>query len=351
MLTNFFISVAISFFLSFIITPLVRNFLVSKNLVEDPVKKQQKTHNATATAHLPRGGGVPIFIGIIAASALLLPLDRQLISIFIAMSLTLIVGLFDDIYDISPKLRLATNIVAALVVVGSGIGIAYISNPLGGVFDLSFIRIEFDLFGPHSIWVISDIIAVIWIVWCMNITGWSGGVEGQLPGFVGISAIFIGLLGLKFSQDIQQWPVIILAGAVAGAYLGFLPFNFNPQTIMPGYSAKSLAGFSLGVLSILSGAKLATLFLLLAIPMLDAIFVLVRRLSQGRSLVKSDGQHLHHLLLRLGWSRQKIAILYWMVSLGLGLATLLLNTQQKLFVLVLVVVLFAITLSKIYQRI
>ena len=351
MLLNFSLSVVIAFVVSFIITPIVRNFLISKNLVEDPVQKQQKTQNATATTPVPRGGGVSIFLGIIISSSLLLPLDRQLLSIFIALTLTLIVGLFDDVFDISPKLRLATNIVAALVVVGSGIGIAYISNPFGGVFDLSFLRIEFDFLGPHSIWVISDIIAVLWIVWCMNITGWSGGVEGQLPGFVGISAIFIGLMGLKFSQDIQQWPVIILAGAVAGAYLGFLPFNFNPQTIMPGYSAKSLAGFSLGVLSILSGAKLATLFLLLAIPMLDAVFVLFRRFVQGRSLVRSDGQHLHHLLLKIGWSRQKIAILYWLVSLALGLATLLLNTQQKLIVLIVVAVLFALSLSKIYRHI
>jgi len=349
--TNFFYSLLIAFALSFIATPLVRNFLVKRSLVEDPIKKQKKDKNSTATTAVPRGGGVPIFLGIVVSVLMFLPLDRQLVSILIAMTLTLGVGIFDDLFDISPKLRLVTNITAAIIVVASGIGIAYISNPFGGVFDLSFIRIEFDWFGPHSIWLISDLLAIFWIVWCMNITGWSGGVEGQLPGFVGISALFIGLLGLKFSQDIQQWPVIILAGAVAGAYFGFLPFNFYPQTIMPGYSAKSLAGFSLGVLSILSGAKLATLFLLLAIPMLDAIFVIGRRYFQGRSLVKPDGQHLHHLLLRLGWSRQKIAILYWLVSLCLGLATLLLNTQQKLYVFIALIVTFTFSLIKIYRHI
>lgn len=349
--TNFFFSLLIAFVLSFVATPVVRNFLVSHSLVEDPIKKQKKDKNSTATAAVPRGGGVPIFLGVIVSVLLFLPLDRQLVSIIIALTLTLVVGIFDDLFDISPKLRLTTNIIAAIIVVASGIGIAYISNPFGGVFDLSFIRIEFDWFGPHSIWLISDLLAIFWIVWCMNITGWSGGVEGQLPGFVGISALFIGLLGLKFSQDIQQWPVIILAGAVSGAYFGFLPFNFYPQTIMPGYSAKSLAGFSLGVLSILSGAKLATLFLLLAIPMLDAIFVIGRRYVQGRSLVKPDGQHLHHLLLRLGWSRQKIAVLYWLVSLSLGLATLLLNTQQKLYIFILVIITFTVSLIKIYRHI
>ena len=63
----------------------------------------------------------------------------------------------------------------------------------------------------------------------MNIVGWSSGVDGQLPGFVAISAIFIGLLGLRYSTDTTQWPVIVLSLSVAGAYLGFLPFNFFPQ--------------------------------------------------------------------------------------------------------------------------
>ena len=160
------------------------------------------------------------------------------------------------------------------MVVSAGIGIAYISNPFGGIINLSQPQIHFNLFGPHSIWVIADLLAIFWIMWCMNFVGWAAGVEGQLPGFVTIAAIFIGILGLRYSTDTTQWPVIILAFIVAGAYLGFLPWNFYPQKIMPGYSGKSMAGLLLAILSILSGAKLATLIFLLGIPMLDAIFVL-----------------------------------------------------------------------------
>ena len=113
--TNFFFSLIIAFILSFVATPLVRNFLVSRSLVEDPVKKQKKDKNSTATAAIPRGGGVPIFLGIIVSVLLFLPLDRQLISIIIALTLTLAVGIFDDLFDISPKLRLVTNITAAII--------------------------------------------------------------------------------------------------------------------------------------------------------------------------------------------------------------------------------------------
>ena len=224
---SFLLAIIISTGISFFITPLVRDFFISKNWVESPKEKQKKTHNATAISSVPRGGGVPIFIAVLITSIIFLPIDKHLIGIILASLITLIVGLFDDVKDISPKIRLLFNIFVALVIVASGIGIAFISNPFtGGVFDLSFLKINFNFFGPHSIWVISDVLAIFWIVWCMNIVGWATGVDGQLPGFVAISAFFIGLLAIHYSTDITQWPVIILAGAVCGSYLGFLPFNF-----------------------------------------------------------------------------------------------------------------------------
>lgn len=339
------------FIISLLVTPLVRNYLISRSLVEDPVKKQNLTHNATALTSVPRGGGIPVYLGIVTSIFLFLPHDQHFWGIFLGLTLTMIIGFIDDLYDISPKLRLATNVLAALIVVGSGIGIGYISSPLGGSIDISFWRYNFELFGPHSIWVIPDLLALFWIVWCMNITGWSGGVEGQLPGFVGISALFISFLGLRFSQDISEWPVIILGLAVSGAYFGFLPYNFYPQSIMTGYGAKSIAGFSLAVLSILSGAKFATLFLLLAIPMLDAGFVLLRRFRLRRSLIKSDGEHLHHLLLKSGWSRPKIALFYWLVSLVLGVVSLFTTTVEKILLIILVALVFLFVSIKIYRRI
>lgn len=344
------LSIIISFIVSLLLTPLIIKLFVSRGWVEDPQIKQQKTRNATATSPVPRGGGLSIFFGIFLTVLFFLPLDKHLFGIFFACLLTVIVGFWDDVKDINPKFRLFTNLLAALIIVASGIGIAYVSNPFGGVIDLSFLTYNFNFLGNHSIWIISDLLAIVWIVWCMNVVGWSAGVEGQLPGFVSISAMFIGLLGLRYASDITQWPVIILAGAVAGAHLGFLPFNFFPQKIMPGYSGKSLAGLLLAILGILSGAKLATLVLLLGIPMIDAVYVIINRLRSGRSPLTGGPDHLHHQLLKSGWSRSQISIFYLTCSFIFGLAAMFLNSQQKFYAFLGIVLVFVSFIIKFSRR-
>lgn len=345
-------SFAISFLIVYLTTPLVIKLFHRFNWVTARVKKAKQDGNYTATTPVPRGAGLSIFVGIIITILIFLPLDKHLVGIVLASLFILIIGLIDDIYDISPVFRLFSNIVATLIVVASGIGIAYISNPFGGVIDLSFLQYTFNSFGStHTIWILSDLLAIIWITWCLNIVGWSAGVDGQLPGFVAISAFFISLLALKFSTDTTQWPVVILGMAVSGAYLGFLPYNFFPQKIMPGYSGKSLAGFFLAILSILSGAKLATLFFLIGIPMLDAVFVIFDRLKHHQSPFAPSANHLHHILLARGWGRRRIAIFYWSLSLFMGIISLYLNSQQKFyFFLGLVFVFVAVTL-KYFKRI
>ncbi|HPD44636.1 MAG TPA: MraY family glycosyltransferase [Candidatus Woesebacteria bacterium] len=332
MISQFIISLIVASLISLMTTPLVRNFFIKRNWVEYPWEKQKKTKNATALAPVPRGGGIPVYLAVVLTIILFLPLDKHLLGIIIACTINLLVGVADDLWDLSPGFRLITNVLAALAIVISGIGIAFLSNPFGGVIDFSLWRYDFTLFGlPHSIWIVSDLLAIIWITWCTNIVGWSTGVDGQLPGLVVIAATFIGILGLRFHNDITQWPVIVLAGALAGAYLGFLPYNIFPQSIMPGYGGKSLAGLLLAVLAILSGAKLATLILLLSVPMVDAIFVIIRRLLNHQSIFQSDNRHLHHQLLRLGWKRSQIAVFYWLVSLLFGIISLFLNSTQKFY--------------------
>ena len=333
------LSVITSFLLSFLLTPLVRNFFISRGWVEDPVLKQQKTGNATATKIVPRGGGIAVFISLIVTTLLFTPLNHQLIFIFLATFFNLIIGVWDDIKDISPKIRLITNLISAVIIVASGISITFLTNPFGGIIEFSSYRI------------ISIILTIFWIIWCINITGWSAGIEGQLPGYVSVSAFIIGVLGLRFSNDPNQLPLIILSGALSGAYLGFLPFNFYHQSIQPGYSGKSLAGFMLAVLSLLSGAKLATLIILLGLPMLDAIFAIVRRFLKHQPIYLGDNFHLHHQLLKNGWSRPKIAIFYWSVTLIFGIISLYLNSQQKIYALVALAALFFGFILKYYRRI
>jgi len=332
-----YLSISITFYL----TPLTI-FLAKKfGFVDDYQKRPHPAH--THKGIIPRAGGLPIFLGIFIPLLLLVPLTKQITGIIAGSFVLIIVGIWDDKKDRSPYLRLATNALAALLAIGAGVGIPYLTNPLGGaVIHLDQWIIPINLFGNHSIIVWADLFALIWIVWMMNTIGWSGGIDGQMPGFVAISSIVIGILSLRFiSTDPSQIAVTLLAFTTAGAFLGFLPWNFFPQKIMPGYGGKTLAGFMLAVLSILSFSKLGTALLVLAIPIIDAVFILIKRIGSGKSPVFASSGHLHHHLLNLGWGKRRIAAFYWIVSAITGIAALTLNSQQKIFAFALVVVLIS----------
>lgn len=326
----------VSFFIAFAVTPLAIKIAGKIGLIDDP--KKNKHPKTTHTYPVPRGGSIPILAALIITSLVFLPLDKHLIGILAGALFAGTIGILDDRFNLNPYFRLLTCFVAAGAVVAAGIGIAFVSNPLtGGIIDLSWPQLNFSFFGgTHSLWILSSLFALFWIAWCMNFVGWAGGVEGQLPGFVAIAATTIGILSFRFSADITQWPVIILAAITAGAYLGFLPFNFYPQKIMPGYGGKTLAGFLLAVLSILATAKVGALIVVLGLPLADALYTLSRRLIKGQSPFWGDRKHLHHRLLDAGLSKKQIALLYWAVTLFLGILALNLNSKQKFYTMIMV---------------
>ncbi|MFH1561518.1 MAG: MraY family glycosyltransferase [Patescibacteria group bacterium] len=318
----------VSLLVAFLSTPLVIVLSRKLNWLEDAQQRSLSYSNVTHQGALPRGGGIGIFLAIVVGVSMFLPINPQVQAIFLATLLTVTVGVIDGIKDIKPVIRLLTNALAAMIIIRSGITINFITNPLGGIINLN------QTIGPFQF---SQLLTLFWITWSMNFVGWSAGVAGQLPGFVAITSLVVGALSLRFvSGDINQWPVIVLAGSLAGAYLGFLPFNFYRQKIMPGYSAKSLAGLLLATLAILSGAKLATVILTLAVPTTDAIWAIVRRLKNRQSPFKADSEHLHHLLLKVGVPQPLVAVIYWSFSAILGLIVLQLNSQQKVWAIVMV---------------
>jgi len=322
--------------LGLVITPLVILFYKKMKWLDDP--KKNKHVKVVHKYPVPRGGGIVIFLTILIVSLKYLPVDKHLIGIMLGALILMIVGVIDDVKNLSPYWRLGLGFLAAGIVVGAGIGVPYISNPLGaGVINLSQPQIQIFLLGKvRTIWILADIMALFWIVGAMHFVNWSKGLDGQLPGIVVVAAIVIGLLSMQFVDDVTQWPVIILAASLAGAYLGFLPFNFYPQKIMPGYGGGVLAGYFLAVLSILSGAKVATAILVLGVPLMDAIYSVIRRVMQGKSPVWGDRGHLHHKLMDSGWGKRRIAVFYWLVSLVLGVVALKLNSEQKLYTIVLI---------------
>lgn len=314
-------------------------FLSEKfGLVDDP--KKNKHQKVIHTYPVPRAGGLAVYLGIFCSALLFLPLDKHLFAILLGATFIAILGLLDDKYNINPYIRVFILILISIIPVASGIGISFLSNPFGGIIDLSNPKISFEFLGKiRNIWIMADIFAICWIFFLMNIINMGAkGVDGQLPGVSAIAAIFIAILSFQYSADITQWPVIILASITAGAFLGFLPWNFYPQKIMPGYSGSTLAGYLLSILSILSTTKVGTLFVVLSIPIIDTFYTIVRRIISGKSPVWGDRGHLHHRLLDSGLSKRMVAIFYWLGALILGLFAISLNAQLKSYTILIVAI-------------
>lgn len=328
-LISFATPLALAALVSFGVTGLVIKYGKRLKIIDDP--KSHIHPKVVHTTPVPRGGGLPIFAAIAIGALLFLPLSNQrVLAVLVGTLLLAIVGFIDDRFEerVSPYLRLGINILAALVVIVSGVGIPYITNPLGGTIYLDQPQI---CFAGHCLWLLADLFALVWLVGMQNIVGWSSGVDGQMPGFVIIAASVMGFMSLKFGTDLNQIPAIILAGLTAGAYLGFLPWNWFPQKILPGYGGKSLAGFLLGLLAIVSGAKVGAMILVLGIPIIDAVLVVIKRLRAGKSPVWGGPDHLHHSLLKIGWGKRRIAVFYWTISGLLAILALNLNSGSKYF--------------------
>ena len=319
---------------TYFITPAVISLAKKWGMVDDPAK--HKHPKVIHTYPTPRGGGMAIYVGILIASILFLPLDKHIVGILAGATIILVMGILDDKYDLNPYLRLGLGFMAAAAPIISGIGISFISSPAGGIIDLSHPQINFNFLGEaRSIWLLSDSFALIWIVFMMNMLNMGAkGVDGQLTGVVAIAAATIAVLSLKFSADIAQWPVIILAVITASAFLGFLPWHTYPQKIMPSYGGATLAGYLLAVLSILSTTKVGTLMVVLGVPLIDTGYTIIRRLASGKSPVWGDRGHLHHRLLDIGWSKRKVAMFYWFITAVLGILALNLKTASKLYTMV-----------------
>lgn len=241
-------------------------------------------------------------------------------------------GLLDDKFDLSPYIRFGLNISAALIAVYAGVTVPFITNPLGGI--LHFTDFGVNILG--NTYHIGDALAVVWIVWVMNMLNWSKGVDGQMPGIAAISAFVIGIAAFRFvSVEELSLTTSLISFIVGGAALGFLFYNFYPAKIFPGYSA-TILGYFIGILSITSGVKLATAVLVMGVPSVDAAITIIRRILTKRSPFWHDRGHLHHLLLNYGMGHRSIAVFYWFMSLLLGFVALSASSRGKLFVIILV---------------
>ncbi len=331
--------ILIPFFISFLIalfsTPLTIKFARKYGLVDDPSKRPHPAHIQNRI--VPRAGGLSLYLAIIIPLLVFIPLSKSVAGIILGLSLLLLIGLLDDyLKNLSPFPRLGIQFLAALIVVASGVGITFTTNPFGGILRLDEIIWTINFLGTHTIIVIADLFALIWITGMMNMINWANGVDGQTPSIVIVAAVVIGILSFRLFQagDPNQLTIALIAFITAGACLGFQIFHWYPAKIFLGFAGTTILGFLIATLSIMSGAKLATALLVLLIPAIDFGYTVIRRIVSKKSPFFGDQQHLHHLLLKRGWSHSQIALFYFVTSAVLGFAAINLESAGKLFTVV-----------------
>jgi len=317
-----------AFLLSAILILLVKKVAVKVGAIDYPSKI--KIHKKPT----PRLGGVAIFL----AFVLLIIFDlvwghrivgealelRHIVGLLIGGAIIVGTGIIDDIKGLKPGYKFLGQVVAALVVIFSGIGIDFLASPFGSQLDLGIIRIPISFAeSTFQIVLLADLFALIWILGMVNTANFLDGLDG-LVGGIGLIASFV-IFFLSLRPQVNQPEVAYLAAAFAGAILGFLIFNFNPAKIFAGDSGAMLIGFVIGVLAIINGAKIATALLIMGFPILDVAWAILRRLIKGRSPFKGDKKHFHHRLLELGLSQRQAVLVFYFFGICFGLAAFFLQ--------------------------
>lgn len=320
----------IAFLLSFIGTKFVGQLALRCQIVDKPLV-DRKVHQKAK----PLMGGLAIFLSLVITIVIILFTSRYLTGGeishwhyfgFLLGGLILMVGgFFDDRYDLPPWFSILAPVLAALSAIVFGIEVEKLTNPLGGIVYLT----------P---WV-SDILVFVWLMIVMYTTKFLDGLDGLATGVSGMGAFMIMLLSLSIAYF--QPDVALLSALALGAFLGFWFWNFHPATIFLGEGGSTFVGYTLGILAVISGGKLATLLLVLGIPILDVIWVIIRRWSKGglKQVFKADRKHLHHRLLDLKWTQRRIVLSYILIAGSFGTAALFLQSREKFLALVILTLL------------
>ena len=361
-ITTYIVPFLLAFGLVILLTLLIKKLALKWQIVDRPgVSPERKIQKAS----VPLLGGLAIFLsfslvmlGYTLFSDRVLGgymLPKYLIGITIGGLLLMIGGFLDDKYNLKPRRQIIWPILACLVIIASGIGITYITNPFGGTVYLDNIKIKlFTLDGlPYYFTLFADVFGFIWLLSMMYTTKLLDGLDGLVSGMTTIGAIVIFFLSLN--KEVAQPETALLAIILAGASLGFLLFNFHPARIFLGEGGSLWTGFMLGVLSIISGAKIATTLLIMGIAILDVIWVIIRRLffEKKSPFGTADRKHLHFRLLDVGLSHRQAVLFLWFFSLCFGLTALFFKGQQKLITLIVlatVMLILALILAVAYNK-
>lgn len=290
-------AIIVCFILTVLLTPIIKKIAIKIGAVDWP--NERKVHRKA----MPRLGGLAIYCSFLIGVVIFLDDLTPILPILTGSFIIVTVGLLDDMMQLSAKVKFTGQLVAALVTVYQGIRIEFITLPFGE-------RLEFDVFAIP--------ITIIWIIAITNAINLIDGLDGLAAGISSIALLTISILAIVMGDSISA----LLGMMLLGSTLGFLVFNFYPARIFMGDTGSLFLGYMLSVLAIIGLYKHVTVsslivpIIILGIPIVDTTFAIIRRIIHKKPIMKPDKFHLHHSIIRLGFThRQTVIILYMMSGL------------------------------------
>ena len=320
------IAFLLAFITSFVVTPY--SIKLARRIGAVDIPKDERRIN---TRPMPRLGGIAVILGFVVSIIYLVTIMSiegtfnlfgqeeygiKLLGFLGGIIVLAITCIIDDSKGLEPFTKLAGQIIAAIIVVYSGIRIENLNLPFFNSIGLSY--------------TVSIIITLGWIIGITNAINLIDGLDGLSTGIGIISCLSLLII---FSLNYSPLIAILLVTALAGALVGFLPFNFNPAKTFMGDTGSNFLGFSLAVISILGVAKTYTAIVIiaplivLALPIFDTIWAIIRRVISGKSIkaiVIPDRGHLHHRLMTKGYSQKQAVLILYAISATLGMFAVIL---------------------------
>ncbi len=332
-------AIAVAFVLAavvaLVITPTIGRFVRGKGILDHPSPRRVNQRP------LPRGGGVAVMMAFVVVGGGLVLFGGgipgvqgqqgikglQLVGLFGGAILAAGIGALDDAIDLRARWQLLGQVGVALVAVAVGISFGLIGDPFGpGTF-------------TFPVWV-GVAFTVLWIVGMINSINFIDGLDGLSSGIGLIAAVTLGVLSL--TMEVGQPFIAVMCFTLAGGLLGFLRWNFHPAVIFQGTAGVMFLGYTLAVLSILGTAKVVVALLVLGVPIIDSFWVIVRRVSSGRSPFSPDRGHIHHRLLDLGLSHRATVLLIYAICVTLGVMSLFVSAAASVYAFLGILVAFGV---------
>lgn len=280
---------------------------------------------------IPRFGGIAIYLGIMVSFYRLIPWNQQIFGIVLGGTLMLLIGIYDDLRGLSPRAKLMAQILCAVIVFYFSVQVHGIANFLP--------------FGPEyfvfPLWL-SLCVTVFWVVGITNTVNLIDGLDGLAAGIVCIACLSVAYTSAMNNRLDTSYIIL----SVAGATLGFLIFNFYPAKIFMGDGGSMLLGFMLASVSLVGDTptKGTTLFatiipvIILALPIFDTAFAIVRRMVRRQPIMQADKGHLHHRIMAMGFGQRRTVLALYSISAIMGVAGILWSSSMKLEAFILAIV-------------